>query len=108
MADSSQEPERGDAPGPLLAGNATPVIRSMTLLVCVTAVMATLIVLSELLMIDVSLAWALHGTFHMGNQAEYAIAALGGAGCLWLTYLFFRAAMQYERSAARGEPGAGM
>lgn len=108
MADSSQEPERGAAPGMVMDSGATPVPRSMTLLVCVTAVMATLIVLSELLMIDISLAWALHGTFHMGTMAEYIMASAGGAVCLWLTYLFFRAAIQYERSAARGEPGAGM
>lgn len=73
-----------------------------------TAFAATAIVLGEMMIADLGLAWALHGTFNLSTQSEIIIAAIGGVGCLWLAVLFFRAVLGYELAAARQEPEAGL
>ena len=68
----------------------------------ITAVAATLLVAGELIAIDVGLARSLRGTFDLGARAEYVIAGIGGAAVLWAVCVVFRAALRYERDAARG------
>ena len=102
MNDISGGPATADMPG-------EPKLRwSFVALAWFTAFAVTAIVLGEMMIADLGFAWALHGTFNLSTQSEIIIAAIGGAGCLWLSFLFFRAVLSYELAAARQGPETGV
>lgn len=81
-----------------------PAARPAKAVAWITAIVSTLLVAGELAAIDAGLAISIRGSLHLGQQAEYIILAVGGLACLWTMYVFFRAALRYERNAAHGEP----
>tara|TARA_R110001606_G_scaffold83162_1_gene190172 strand:- start:352 stop:654 length:303 start_codon:yes stop_codon:yes gene_type:complete len=82
------------------SGSAIQMPRRNVLLAWMAAAVPTILVLSELLTVDGTLVWALGRTLHLDIETQILFGGLGGAVSLWLSCLFFRAALQYERDPA--------
>ncbi|MDA0661393.1 MAG: hypothetical protein O3B08_00965 [Proteobacteria bacterium] len=83
------------------SGSVLPLSRHNSLMAWLTAAMATSLVLSELLTVDGTLVWALGRTLHLGIETQVLFGGIGLVVSLWLSFLFFRVALRYERDPAR-------
>ena len=82
------------------SGSEKPISRNRLLVAWLSAVMATSLVLSELLTVEGSLVWALGRTLHLASGVQILLVGLGAVVSLWLSFLFFRTALRYERNPA--------
>lgn len=69
--------------------------------------LAALFVLTVLLSVDYTVAWALVGVLHVGKLVSYIVAFAGAGFCLWIGARFFRVALRNELAISKHHPEAG-
>ena len=92
---------------PTYASPAAP-RRPRTLRAWVNALSLTLLVVAELVMLFVSLDWAIAGLFQLRDGITFALIAVSVATVAWVSWYLFRRALLTERQAmAEWESTAG-
>lgn len=68
----------------------------------VTASLAAILVLGELITLDIAIVWSLAGLLDVPGRIALWVAVAGGLAALWATAVFTRAALRAERALATG------
>lgn len=68
----------------------------------VTAALAAILVLGELLSLDAAIVWSMAGLLNIPEHIALWAAVAGALGALWATAAFTRSAIRAERALADG------
>lgn len=77
----------------------------ITLLVWLNALGVTVLVGTELVMLSLSLDWAVAGIFHLGRTLAYGLLAALIAASAWACWQLFRRAVVAERETIAASEG---
>lgn len=87
--------------------SAPPAGRLLVLLAWLNALGVTALVATELVMLSVSLDWALAGLFHLNGSAAYGLLAILFAATAFASWRLFRRALLTERQIISAPAPAG-
>jgi hypothetical protein len=96
MDDVSASAKAGDTAFPVDSTIDARAHRRLVRTAWLTAISATLFVLSELLTIDLAVVWSIGGILQADAVWIWAVAAVGAACCLWIAARIFRTALANE------------
>jgi len=86
------------------SGAALP--KQLVLIVWLNALGVTVLVATELVMLSVSLDWAIAGLFHFETVLTYGLVAVSFAASAVASWYLFRRALRTERQAVSETPSA--